>query len=102
MLMDRKATNRVSSVSPVPRAAADQLWSCIRGTAVGGNSRLFYHWQGKNLTDPDWTPEGVAMQADPSLGETAGGIQAPFAGLFSASGSLGAFGVKRFLVWFAA
>jgi hypothetical protein len=55
-----------------------QLWSCIRGTNVGGNTRLFYHWEGRNLTDSDWTPKGIAMQADPSLGETAGGVQAPF------------------------
>jgi hypothetical protein len=55
-----------------------QLWSCIRATAVGGNTRLFYHWEGKSLTDADWAPQGIAMQADPSLGETAGGIQAPY------------------------
>src|SRR5262249_31365814 len=28
--------------------------------------------------DRDWTPVGIAMQADPSVGETAGGLQAPF------------------------
>jgi hypothetical protein len=55
-----------------------QLWSCIRGTLIGGNSRLFYHWEGRNLTDPDWAPKGIAMQADPSLGEAVGGLQAPY------------------------
>jgi hypothetical protein len=54
-----------------------QLWSCIRFTRVGGNTRLFYHWEGQNLTDTDWTPKGIAMVADPALGETEGGLQAP-------------------------
>jgi hypothetical protein len=54
-----------------------QLWSCIRGTNCGGNTRLFYRWEGKNITDPDWEPRGIAMEADPSLGETPGGLQAP-------------------------
>src|SRR5512146_689926 len=40
------------------------LWSCIRFTAVGGNSRLFYHWQAPALTAADWTPVGIAMEAD--------------------------------------
>jgi Glycosyl hydrolases family 32 N-terminal domain len=55
-----------------------QLWSCIRSTAVPGKTRLFYRWQGKNLTDKDWTPMGIAMLADPNFGETEGGLQAPF------------------------
>jgi hypothetical protein len=55
-----------------------QLWGCIRGTHCGGATRLFYHWQGAQLTDSDWQPMGIAMQADPSLGETPGGLQAPF------------------------
>jgi hypothetical protein len=54
-----------------------QLWSCIRGTRCGGNTRLFYRWEGKSLTEPDWTPMGIAMQAKPELGETPGGLQAP-------------------------
>ena len=54
-----------------------QLWSCIRHTNCGGRTRLFYGWEGRNLTDPDWTPKGIVMQADPALGETAGGLQAP-------------------------
>jgi hypothetical protein len=55
-----------------------QLWSCVRGTASPGKTRLFYRWQGKNLEDKDWTPMGIAMQADPNFGETEGGVQAPF------------------------
>jgi hypothetical protein len=55
-----------------------QLWSCIRATATPGKTRLFYRWQGKNLTDKDWTPMGIAMMADPNFGETEGGLQAPF------------------------
>ena len=61
--------------------AADGSWQlqgCIRFTNVGGNTRLFYRWQGASLTATDWTPIGIAMIADPSLGETAGGLQAPY------------------------
>ena len=54
-----------------------QLWSCIRHTDCGGKTRLFYRWEGHNLTDNDWTPIGIAMEARPDLGETAGGLQAP-------------------------
>jgi len=55
-----------------------QLWSCIRGTAAPGKTRLFYRWQGAKLTDKDWQPMGIAMEADPGFGETEGGLQAPF------------------------
>ncbi len=54
-----------------------QLWSCIRHTACGGSTRLFYHWEGKQLTDENWKPMGIAMEAKPELGETVGGLQAP-------------------------
>lgn len=54
-----------------------QAWSCIRKTRCGGHTRLFHRWEGESLTQPDWTPMGIAMQADPSLGEDAGGLQAP-------------------------
>jgi hypothetical protein len=57
-----------------------QLWSCIRNTTAGGENgktRFFYRWQGKELTDADWQPMGIVMEADPSLGETPGGLQAP-------------------------
>ena len=54
-----------------------QLWSCIRNTACGGNTRLFYRWEGDSLTDTDWRPVGIAMEADTTLGEQPGGLQAP-------------------------
>jgi hypothetical protein len=55
-----------------------QIWSCIRSTGVQGNTRLFYRWEGKHLTDKNWTPMGIAMMAARSFGETEGGLQAPF------------------------
>jgi hypothetical protein len=55
-----------------------QLWSCIRHTKEPGWTRLFFRWEGEKLTDRDWKPLGIAMQADPDLGETTGGLQAPF------------------------
>lgn len=54
-----------------------QLWSCIRWTKLGGHTRLFHRWEGKSLTDTDWEPKGIAMEADPALGEPLGGLQAP-------------------------
>lgn len=54
-----------------------QIWSCIRHTECGGHTRLFHRWEGKNLTDRDWKPMGIAMEADVSLGEQKGGLQAP-------------------------
>jgi hypothetical protein len=54
-----------------------QLWSCIRSTKCGGQTRLFYRWEGQDLHDVNWRPMGIAMQADASLGETPGGLQAP-------------------------
>jgi glycosyl hydrolase family 43 len=54
-----------------------QLWSCIRKTSIPGRTRLLHRWEGKRLTDRDWTPMGIAMTADPGFGETPGGLQAP-------------------------
>src|ERR1039457_49182 len=54
-----------------------QIWSCIRGTNCGGKTRLFYRWQGSAITDRERQPMGIAMEADPAFGETAGGLQAP-------------------------
>jgi hypothetical protein len=54
-----------------------QIWSCIRYTKCGGHTRLFYRWEGKSLTDTNWKPMGIAMEADTTLGEAAGGLQAP-------------------------
>jgi hypothetical protein len=55
-----------------------QIWACIRATKAPGKTRLFHRWEGARLTDRDWTPKGVAQQADPSLGENEGGMQAPY------------------------
>jgi hypothetical protein len=55
-----------------------QIWSCIRGTKETGKTRLFHRWEGAKLTDTNWTPKGIALRADPALGETSGGLQAPF------------------------
>jgi hypothetical protein len=54
-----------------------QLWSCIRNTKCGGNTRLFYGWEAKNLTDSIWAPKGIMMEADTIVGEFPGGLQAP-------------------------
>jgi hypothetical protein len=55
-----------------------QLWSCIRHTKEPGNTRLFYRWEGLNLTDQAWKPMGIAMRAESRFGEKPGGLQAPF------------------------
>jgi hypothetical protein len=55
-----------------------RLRSCIRGTKCGGKTRLLFEWTSPKLTDPNWKPAGIVMQADPKLGETEGGLQAPF------------------------
>lgn len=55
-----------------------QLWSCIRHTKEPGHSRLFYRWEGQQLTQPYWEPKGVAMHAEIAYGEQPGGLQAPF------------------------
>ena len=55
-----------------------QLWSCIRNTSCGEKTRLFYRWESESLTGTNWQPKGIAMEADTSLGETSGGLQAPF------------------------
>jgi hypothetical protein len=82
--MDHKyATEKQEPVDFAVWQAADgswQLWSCIRKTTAGGqqgNTRFFYGWEGKNLTDTNWKPTGIAMDADPSVGEAPGGLQAP-------------------------
>jgi beta-xylosidase len=54
-----------------------QLWSCIRFTNCGGFTRLFHRWEGTDLKTANWTPMGIAMMADPALGEQLGGLQAP-------------------------
>jgi hypothetical protein len=57
-----------------------QLWSCIRNTTAGGKggkTRFFYRWEGRRLTDANWKPMGIAMEAVAEVGETPGGLQAP-------------------------
>ena len=59
--------------------AADGTWqllSCIR-SGDADNTRVFYQWEGKSLTDTDWRPVGVTMRQAAELGETHGGLQAP-------------------------
>src|SRR4051794_17088150 len=46
-----------------------QLWSCIRHTKCGGNTRLFYGWESAAIARPNWKPMGIKMQADTSIGE---------------------------------
>lgn len=61
--------------------AADQTWqmcSCVRRTGCGGRGRLFYRWQADSLTDKNWNPMGIFMEADPNFGEKIGGLQAPY------------------------
>ncbi len=55
-----------------------QIWSCIRNTKSAGNTRLFYRWEGDRITDRNWRPMGIAMEADTNFGEAPGGLQAPF------------------------
>ncbi len=77
------ATEKQEPVDFAVWQAADgtwQLWSCLRNTTAGGQgglTRFFYRWEGEHLTDTDWKPMGLAMDADPALGETPGGLQAP-------------------------
>jgi hypothetical protein len=54
-----------------------QLWSCIRHTRERGKTRLFFRWEGKRITAPDWQPMGIAMRGTGELGEVVGGLQAP-------------------------
>lgn len=55
-----------------------QAWSCIRNTAEPGATRLFYRWEGKQLTAGLWEPMGIALRAEPAFGERQGSLQAPF------------------------
>jgi hypothetical protein len=54
-----------------------QLWSCIRGTKCGGKTRLFHRWEGGALTNANWQPKGIALEASTRHGEMPGGLQAP-------------------------
>lgn len=78
------ATPKQQAVDFAIWQAADgtwQIWSCIRNTLAGGDggkTRLFHRWEGQSLDDPAWRAMGVAMEADPTLGERPGGLQAPY------------------------
>ncbi|HEY0867975.1 MAG TPA: hypothetical protein VGE01_11375 [Fimbriimonas sp.] len=54
-----------------------QLWSCLRGTKIGGTGRVLIGWEGQSLTDRDWAFKGIQMDGLPEYGETQGGLQAP-------------------------
>lgn len=77
------ATERQEPVDFAVWQAADgswQIWSCLRKTTAGGEegrTRVFHGWEGQHLTDSNWRPLGIVMDADASLGETPGGLQAP-------------------------
>lgn len=75
------ATSHMQPVDFAIWQAADgtwQIWSCIRYTKEEGNTRVFHRWEGKSLEDPKWEAKGVSFRADTSLGEAAGGMQAPY------------------------
>ncbi len=55
-----------------------QIWSCIRKTKEAGHTRLFHRWEGDSITQRNWEPRGITMRGDTSLGEAAGGMQAPY------------------------
>ncbi|WP_108423633.1 hypothetical protein [Flagellimonas amoyensis] len=64
-----------------------QLWSCIRNSNFEPGTRLapayvttrfLYGWEGKSLFAKDWEPQGIKWTAEPTLGETPGGMQAPY------------------------
>ena len=55
-----------------------QLWSCIRKTKYPGRTRVFHRWEGEQLTDSNWEPKGITFKGDGTIGETVGGMQAPY------------------------
>eukprot|EP01084_Bolivina_argentea_P266826 452740_1 len=58
-----------------------QLEACIRNTAIGGHTRLFYRWEQSEeniLSNEPWKPVGIDMIANTSYGEAEGGLQAPY------------------------
>jgi len=55
-----------------------QLWSCVRHTKIGGKNRLLYGWEGASIEQANWKPVGITMKAEEKLGETLGGLQAPY------------------------
>jgi hypothetical protein len=62
--------------------AADGTWqliSCIRSTLAPGRTRLFYRWEGQQITDADWKPMGIFAEAitEPPHNQVQGRMQAP-------------------------
>ncbi len=55
-----------------------QLWSCIRKTKHPGRTRIFHRWESTHLTMPNWEPRGITFTGDGTVGETVGGMQAPY------------------------
>lgn len=55
-----------------------QCWACIRNTRHPGKTRIFHRWEGNSLLAPDWEPKGITFTGDGRIGETIGGMQAPY------------------------
>lgn len=55
-----------------------QLIACVRHTAHPGNTRLLYRWSSRELTAPDWKPEGIFLSSRPDWSHREGHLQAPF------------------------
>jgi len=53
-----------------------QLWGCQRGTSVKPGERLLYKWESERLTDVNWTPKGIGLIPDTTLGEQM--VQSPY------------------------
>jgi hypothetical protein len=78
--LERFATGDEQTVDFTLFPAADGSWqllSCVRSTAHPGGKRLLFRWEGKTLTDPDWSPRGIFLTSDPALGHQDGVLQAP-------------------------
>ena len=61
--------------------AADGTWqlvSCIRFCGKDGARRVLHRWEGASLTDTMWSPRGIFMLPDTTVGEQDGWIQAPY------------------------
>lgn len=78
--MEKFATGGEQTVDFTLFQAADSTWqliSCVRNTAHPGGKRLLFRWEGRQLTDADWTPKGIFLTSDPALGHQEGVLQAP-------------------------
>ena len=78
--LERFGTGSEQTVDFTLFPAADGTWqliSCVRNTAHPGGKRLLFRWEGKTITDPDWTPKGIFLTSDPAIGHQEGVLQAP-------------------------